>query len=255
MLGRTTVETGAPERGGEPTALHPVQPGPPRQPSEAARKARVPTAALLVAALVLGAGGTALGVHALLDTPSNGARGPVGLTGAQGQQGPEGVQGVEGPAGPQGKTGPAGPAGKEGPAGPPGATGATGKQGPAGTIAASSIVAQPVVKTSTDPVVGTLLTATSSCPAGSVLLGGGAQVTTASAAAKDGSSTQATTTASTTATAAKAATAKTTAANGDVALKSSYPVSSGWEAVAVVTAPLPSGEVMALKSYAVCGKK
>jgi len=265
-----------PGRGEEPTALHVVEPGadahPPGELRPTAepggrRWGRGPLAALLVVALGLGAGGMALGVAALLRTPAAGARGPIGRTGARGARGPtgaEGAQGIQGPAGPQGRTGPAGPEGKEGPAGPAGPRGATGKQGPAGTIAASSIVAKPVMKTAIDPSVGTVLTAVSSCPAGAVLLGGGGQVATTnpSSSAKSGGA-AGTSSASTgsdgatragTASSASAGTS-TTAANADVALKSSYPVTGGWETVAVVTSPLPAGQVMTLEPYVVCGKK
>lgn len=285
MLGgsRQVQEAGGPEvpgEGAEPTALHVVEPGAaarstgelrPTAETSDGRWGRGPLSALLVVALGLGAGGMALGVAALLHSPATGARGSIGLTGAQGAQGPigpqgaQGPQGIQGPAGPQGRTGAAGPAGKEGPAGPAGPRGATGKQGPAGTIAASSILAKPVMKTAVDPSVGTVLTAVSSCPAGAVLLGGGGQVATASAStsAKSGGTASGSSSASaagsgatSAGTASGASTAKpSTAENADVALKSSYPVTGGWETVAVVTSPLPSGQVMTLKPYVVCGKK
>lgn len=282
MLGasRQAQQAGGPEvpgQGAEPTALHVVEPGAaarstgelrPTAETSSGRWGRGPLGALLVVALGLGAGGMALGVAALLHSPATGARGSIGLTGARGAQGtigPEGAQGpqgIQGPAGPQGRTGAAGPAGPEGPAGP---RGATGKQGPAGTIAASSILAKPVMKTAVDPSVGTVLTAVSSCPAGAVLLGGGGQVATANAStsaktggtASGGSSTSTAGSGATGAgTASGASTAKSTSAeNADVALRSSYPVTGGWETVAVVTSPLPSGQVMTLKPYVVCGKK
>ncbi len=282
MLGasRQAQQAGGPEvpgQGAEPTALHVVEPGAaarstgelrPTAETSSGRWGRGPLGALLVVALGLGAGGMALGVAALLHSPATGARGSIGLTGARGAQGPigpegaQGPQGIQGPAGPQGRTGAAGPAGPEGPAGP---RGATGKQGPAGTIAASSILAKPVMKTAVDPSVGTVLTAVSSCPAGAVLLGGGGQVATANAStsaktggtASGGSSTSTAGSGATGAgTASGASTAKSTSAeNADVALRSSYPVTGGWETVAVVTSPLPSGQVMTLKPYVVCGKK
>lgn len=276
MLGGSRQAEQADGKGAEATALHVVglggarSTGEPRPAAETsiARWGRGPLAALLVVALGLGAGGMALGVAALLHTPANGARGPIGLTGSQGVQGPigpqgaQGPQGIQGPAGPQGRTGAAGPAGKEGPAGPAGPRGATGKQGPAGTIAGSSILAKSLVKTGAAPAVGTVLTAVSSCPAGAVLLGGGGQVGTAAASssAKTGGAAPGGSAASPgstgTATASGAATGTpTTAANADVALKSSYPVTGGWETIAVVTSRLPAGQVMTLKPYVVCGKK
>lgn len=251
-----------------------------------------PSAALVAFALALGAGGMALGATALFTGSAKGAQGPVGLTGARGAAGPQGAPGATGaagPAGPRGATGPAGPqgaTGPAGPAGPAGAVGATGKQGPAGpagTLTASTMVAQPLLTTTPDPAVGTTLTATSSCPAGEVLVGGGGKValaggttgtpapasttsgrsgsrasgtTTARKAARGSSSTgHGASTAATTATSAGATTAAATATSGVVALQSSYPLSdTAWRTVAVVDATVTGGQSMTLKPYVLCAK-
>ena len=61
-----------------------------------------------------------------------GQRGPVGATGQQGEVGPVGAQGPTGPTGATGATGATGPRGSQGPVGPAGAAGAPGAQGDPG---------------------------------------------------------------------------------------------------------------------------
>ncbi|MGH9110355.1 MAG: hypothetical protein ACRDY3_13025 [Acidimicrobiales bacterium] len=94
--------------------------------------------------------------------------------------------------------------------------------------------------TSSDPAVGTTLTATSSCPTGERLAGGGGRVTVADATGSSGG----------TSTGGSVA----DATRGNVVLQSSYPVSGGWRTVAVVTGQLAAGRSMALNPYVLCGK-
>lgn len=122
--------------------LHPVSPADRRSQSPA-------LAALLVAAMVLGAAGLGVGTWALASAPT---AGPAGARGAVGPQGPQGAIG---------KTGPVGPAGK------PGAP---------GTITGSIRVEPSPIVSAPDPSVGTVVEAQTSCPAGEVLLSGGAEV-------------------------------------------------------------------------------
>jgi Collagen triple helix repeat (20 copies) len=99
-----------------------------------------------------------------------GARGAAGPSGPQGDRGAAGPQGVQGPAGPQGVQGSAGPQGAPGPSGP---TGAAGPPGPT-----DSLVTAPV--SATTPVsapLGTVASATATCPAGKKILGGGITIT------------------------------------------------------------------------------
>ena len=242
-------------------------------------------AALIVAALALGAGGMALGVVALVRSPAP-VPGPVGPAGSQGAQGPQGPQGVQGLVGPQGPAGPAGPRGATGLAGPPGpqgARGSEGKPGLPGTIAKSTIVTAKVLKSAPDPAAGTTLTALTSCPAGEVVLGGGGRVAATApkkSASTSGTSTKGTSTkvtstkgtsrstagSATSGTAARSATKSTpsgssspssgaSGAPGGVALESSYPVAGGWRTVAVVTGTLTGGQVMTLEPYLLCGRR
>jgi hypothetical protein len=78
--------------------------------------------------------------------------------------------------------------------------------------------------TTPDPAVGTQVVATTSCPAGTVLMSGGAQVSAPGASDRN------------------------------VALRSSFPLNSRtWRAVAVVTGPLGSGQMMSMKPFVLCG--
>lgn len=264
----TTTKTGD-----EPTGLLVLRPD--VKPSELASGGRRPgwdrgpVVALVVAALALGAGGMALGVAALLRSPSQGAQGLAGAAGVQGTPGPHGAQGVQGVVGPQGPPGEAGPRGATGPAGPDGARGATGRTGPAGTIAASTVVSAAELKTTADPAVGTTLSATTACPGAEVLLGGGAKVAVSPTKKNSPPATGGpNTTSDTRKTGPGAAPASSThTASGSsgspgtshtpptVALESSYPMSTGWRTVAVVTGSVTGGEVMTLQPYALCGKK
>jgi hypothetical protein len=237
--------------------------GMPRGGGRNVRWTTTPLAALVVAALALGCGGMALGALAMLRSPATGQRGlrgPVGARGPSGAQGPAGAQGgagaqgPQGPQGPQGLRGPAGPQGKTGARGPAGPQGPPGKPGASGAVVANDVMAKPSVHTAPDPAVGTSLVATSSCPAGSELLGGGGRVVvtppgqsihpTSSA----GGSSTGSGTASTAGGGAKGASAA-------VALEASYPVSGAWRTVAVVTGSISDGSTMTLDPYVVCTKK
>lgn len=260
-------------RDGDPTGLMVVPPGTtPSSFAEDRRRTRTnwgngALAALVVAAIALGAGGMALGVSALVRTPapSPGPVGPVGPQGAQGAQGPQGLQGLVGPQGPPGAAGAAGPRGVAGPVGAPGARGPAGKTGAAGTIAGSTIVSAPALKTPNAPAVGTTLTASTSCPSGDVLLGGGGRVQATVPKRTGTSGTSRTGVGATSAADSAPRSGKSTSGPGSasstsgrsdgVALKASYPVTNGWRAVAVVTAPLAGAEVMSLQAYALCGKR
>jgi hypothetical protein len=249
----------------EPTGLMVVPPhGVPTGSGDARSGAtwgRGAIAALVVAALALGAGGMALGVVSLVhhSAPLPGPVGPAGSQGAQGPQGPPGVQGLVGPQGPAGPTGPAGATGPQGPAGAQGVRGPAGKPGAPGTIAKSTVVSAQLLKSSPDPVAGTTLAGVSSCPSGDVLLAGGGR--TGMAEPKKATTTGATATGGSTSQGASKATTgtKTTTGTsiqpGGVALETSYPVSNGWRVVAVVTGSLTGGEMMTLQPYALCGKK
>jgi Collagen triple helix repeat (20 copies) len=252
--------------GEEPTGLMVVPPGatttsPGLEPGGMRpRWGRGALAALIVAALALAAGGLALGVVSLVRSPAS-SRGPVGSTGPQGARGTQGPQGVQGLVGPQGPAGPAGPRGATGPAGAEGARGPTGKTGPSGTVAASTVVSATESKSSADPVTGTTLTASVSCPNGEVVLGGGGRV--ASTVPKQSTTGDKKTTGSSTGSTAPAtpksskatSAADATGHPGSVALESSYPVAGGWRTVAVVTGTLAGGEVMTLQPYVLCAKK
>jgi hypothetical protein len=157
----------------------------------------------VVVALLVGLAGLGVGVWSLASQPS---QGPAGPQGAVGPQGPAGVQGPEGPQGAQGPRG------------------ATGQPGPAGTILAAKRVAASVMTSVTDPPVGTVLVARTSCPKGEVLLSGGAEV------------------------------AAPGPADRDVVLRSSYPLSSTtWLAVGMVIKPLGKGNAMTMRPFVMCG--
>jgi hypothetical protein len=75
--------------------------------------------------------------------------------------------------------------------------------------------------------MGSILTATTSCPAGKVLLGGGGRVYVT------GSPNSA-----------------------SVELRSSYPLNvAAWRTVAVVARPLGPGQTMTLQPYVICGQQ
>ncbi len=225
-------------------------------------------AALVAAALALGAGGMALGVAALVHSSaaSPGTVGPAGPQGAQGPRGPQGVQGLVGPQGPAGPSGQRGATGPAGPAGPQGERGSAGKPGLPGTIASSVIVAAPVVKSPADPALGTTLTGVASCLSGQVVLGGGGRVATmapksvtSTAGKRVGTDGQATTSrssspVSTSSTAAAGSPPAGKRPSAGVALESSYPVTGGWRTVATVTGTVTDGQEMTLQPYVLCGK-
>ena len=86
--------------------------------------------------------------------------------------------------------------------------------------------------TTADPPAGTTLAATTSCPAGKVLLGGGARVFVSGGL--NGTTVDATST--------------------KVELRSSYPTKKHtWRAVGEVVEPLAPGETMTLQPYVLCG--
>jgi hypothetical protein len=122
----------------------------------------------------------------------------------------------QGPAGPQGAAGARGAAGPAGPSGVPGS---------AGTITDTSMVAGAALKSVPNPPVGTVLTATTACPSGSILLSGGAQVS-----------------------------APGVEADRHVQLRSSLAVDkTHWQTVAIVTGSLGAGNAMAMKPFVMCG--
>ena len=145
-----------------------------------------------------------------------GAAGPIGLTGPAGEPGPEGPAG---PAGPQGEPGTQGEPGPQGPAGP---QGPQGDRGPAGPTGSRIVVGAPATSAS-GAAIGTRVTATATCPAGTVLLGGGGNATS-------------------------------TDASGRAVLVSSYPSGSDtWTAAAIVNdAKLATGKTISVTAYAVC---
>ena len=123
--------------------------------------------------------------------------------------GPQGPQGAQGPPGPQGAQGPQGPEGKQGPAG----------------LARTNVHRGLSVVSVADPPVGTVLTAKTTVPAGTVLLSGGAQVS-----------------------------APGTVADRNVALRESFPLNdTTWQTVAIVTGPLGPGVKMTLTPYVMYG--
>ncbi len=107
-----------------------------------------------MAAIVLGLAGVGLGAAALVTMPAK-TSGPPGPTGATGATGPAG------PAGPVGATGHAGPAGSPGP------------RGPQGNVSATTVTyTTPPLATPPNAPLGTVLVATTECPAGKIMLSG-----------------------------------------------------------------------------------
>jgi hypothetical protein len=105
---------------------------------------------------------------------ATGPEGPAGRAGARGETGARGPAGHAGAKGAAGHAGARGPTGVKGATGPQGARGATGPEGPEG--AAASVTTQrvsDVKRSAMHAGPDTLVTATASCPAGTVLLGGG----------------------------------------------------------------------------------
>jgi hypothetical protein len=171
--------------------------GPPTVPAR--RPSRLLVAAVVVA-VVLGLAGTGIAAASLAKTPTRvvGPTGPRGLTGAPG---------------PKGATGATGPAGAPGPA------------GPRGTIAGTKTITASPVKSVTNPTVGTVIFARTSCPSGSILVDGGGLVS-----------------------------AKGIFADRGVELRTSYPLNgTTWYSSAETTATLHTGSPMVLTPYVVCG--
>ncbi|MGH9008189.1 MAG: hypothetical protein ACRDV6_10855 [Acidimicrobiales bacterium] len=124
----------------------------------------------------------------------------------------------------QGATGAAGPQGPRGAAGKQGPTGKTGPAGPVGTINAANLVRASSIVSAPDPPVGTVVLATTSCPAGQVLVSGGAQVWAPGAADRN------------------------------VILRSSFPINATmWQVVSMVTRSLGAGNAMSMRPFVVCG--
>lgn len=98
-----------------------------------------------------------------------GPAGPAGATGAQGPVGPIGPQGATGNTGATGATGMAGPAGATGVPGPMGPVGPQGPSGAAAGVETFEVSSAPTIVRPFDGV----LSATATCPAGSVVTGGG----------------------------------------------------------------------------------
>jgi len=163
----------------------------------------------VIAALVVALASVGVAVWALTRGPEACQVGPRGAQGQRGLPGPQGIQGL------QGIQGPVGAMGKQGVQGP---------KGTPGTSRSSQVVSGALMQTGANPPVGSVLTATTSCPAQTVILSGGATVTT------------------------------TGGSSANVALRSSVPVSSSaWRFVAQVTGALGSGQAMTLKPVVVCG--
>ncbi|HLZ61596.1 MAG TPA: hypothetical protein VKR06_32020 [Ktedonosporobacter sp.] len=101
----------------------------------------------------------------------------AGEPGPAGPQGPEGLQGVAGPQGPQGPAGPDGPQGLEGlegVAGSQGPAGTAGPVGPHGPQGGEKELTVQVIKGAEMALAkGSSVTATASCPAGTVMTNGG----------------------------------------------------------------------------------
>lgn len=108
-------------------------------------------------------------------TGAIGPQGPAGPAGAAGAQGPVGPLGPQGAAGTTGATGATGAAGTAGPAGAPGVPGPIGPVGPQGPSGAAAGLQ--TFEVSSDPTIvrpfDGVLSATVSCPEGSVVTGGG----------------------------------------------------------------------------------
>jgi hypothetical protein len=149
----------------------------------------------VVATVVVALAGLGTGIYAIATQPGK-TSGPIGRTG---------------PTGAPGRTGDTGPAGPAGPT------------GPAGTVSAATIVSATTVVSAPGAPAGTVVTARTSCPSGTILLGGGAQVS-------DPGSLQ------------------------PAALRSSFPVdATTWQVAAVTVAQLPTGVSMTVKPYVTCG--
>jgi hypothetical protein len=154
---------------------------------------------VVVGASVLSLAGFGVAAYAVATQPTT-VSGPQGPQGAPGPQGPQGVQGVQGPQGPEGKQGVAG-------------------------LARTNVHRGLSVVSAADPPVGTVLTAKTTVPAGTVLLSGGAQVS-----------------------------APGTVADRNVALRESFPLNdTTWQTVAIVTGPLGPGVKMTLTPYVMYG--
>jgi hypothetical protein len=157
-------------------------------------------APVALGALIVGLAGIGVGGYALSTMPAK-------------------TSGPRGPVGPKGETGP------QGPAGPRGATGPKGAAGLPGTITNTSVVAATALKSAANPAVGTVLVASTACPAGHLLLSGGAQVS-----------------------------APGVKADRNVELRSSFPLDkTHWQTVAIVTGPLGPGVSMTMKPFVMCG--
>lgn len=166
----------------------------------------------VITALVVSLASVGIAVWALTKPPEDGQVGPRGVQGPAGIQGLQGIQGVQGIQGPVGSVGTTGKQGVQGPKGTP------------GTVRSSQVVSGALVQTGPNPSVGTVLTATTPCPAQTILLSGGATVIT------------------------------TAGSSSNVILRTSVPASSSaWRFVAQVTGLLGSGQAMTLKPYVVCG--
>jgi collagen triple helix repeat protein len=153
---------------------------------------------------------------------SRGAVGPMGAIGPAGGQGPRGETGTAGPFGPAGSQGPAGPAGAQGPSGADGAPGPTGPQGPPGP-SDSQVTAAVSATTPVSAPLGTVATATATCPAGTKILGGGIQISVSVAVQQS-----------------------------RVATRESYPsAADAWTGSIVITSALV-GATATINTYAVC---
>lgn len=106
------------------------------------------------------------------DTGAKGDIGAQGPGGAAGQTGAKGDVGAQGPPGPAGQAGQAGPTG---PPGPAGATGPAGAQGPPGPTD-SQVTAAVSASTDVSAPLGSVASATATCPTGKKIMGGGIQI-------------------------------------------------------------------------------
>lgn len=177
---------------GEPTIQMEQQRPVPMGEPPVRRAAPAWTTGVVIAALLCGLAGIALGAYAVATRPAQ-VSGPTGPQGARGPQGPQGVPG---------------------------------KQGHSGTIATTNITRGATKTSAPDPQPGTVLSATTSCPSGQILVGGGAQVS-----------------------------APGVTADRNVTLRSSFPVNTtSWETVALVTGSLGQGVSMTMTPYVLCGQ-
>jgi hypothetical protein len=159
------------------------------------------TGPALAAALLLGLAALGVAIWALVSAPTVGPTGPRGPAGAQGATGPQGPPGIQGA---QGKTGPI---------------------GPAGTIKAAQVINGTSVISAPNPTPGTVLAATLTCPANTIVLNGGGQVTAPGPADRN------------------------------VELRGSYPLNGGksWRVVAMNTGFLGPTAQMTMRPFVVCG--